>query len=453
LAFCGNMPLEPSWYIMENLSDSKKNDVLPEFQTFLLDKKLVPEKNVLFYALWASKYFTYARKKQISSDQYQEKAVLEFIESLKTDPNMSDWQIRQAGDAIRLYYFHYRGFKPNNLSKGKSADFAPELLEETQRLIRLKHYSYSTEKTYLQWIKRFLEYVKQTGKKETSAALESADCKNFLSHLALKEKVSASTQNQAFNSILFLFRNVLCKDIGDLADTVRAKRGQKLPVVFSVEEVKRLLACLNGRDLLITGLLYGSGLRLMELARLRVKDVDMDLNTLTVRSGKGDKDRTTILPLTVKDHLKNHLMEVKKLHENDLDRGHGEVHLPDALSRKYPNAGKEWAWQYAFPANNLSVDPRSGKVRRHHISDTAIQDVIKKAIRKAGIPKLATVHTLRHSFATHLLMNGVNIREVQELLGHKNVETTMIYTHVMRDMSHAPKSPLDALVITEKNHN
>lgn len=278
------------------------------------------------------------------------------------------------------------------------------------------------------------------------AELGTDDCKNFLSHLALQERVSASTQNQAFNAILFLFRHVLCKDIGNMAETVHAKRGQKLPVVFSVEEIRKLLACLTGRDLLVAGLLYGSGLRLMELARLRVKDVDMDLNTLTVRSGKGDKDRTTILPATVKELLKNHLINVKKLHESDLANGHGDVHLPDALGKKYPNAGTEWAWQYVFPANNLSVDPRSGKVRRHHISDTAIQDVIKKAIRKADIPKFATVHTLRHSFATHLLMNGVNIREVQELLGHKNVETTMIYTHVLRDMSHAPKSPLDVLL-------
>ena len=450
LVFCGNIALKPSWYIMDNLSDSTKNNVLPEFQAFLLEKKLAPQKNVFFYALWASKFLNYSNKKQIPPDQYQENAVIEFIETLKSNPAMSDWQIRQAGDAIRLYYFHYRGLKPDNLSTMKVHDAMPELLEETQRLIRLKHYSYSTEKTYLQWIKRFLEYSRQTSKKETSAELDAADCKNFLSHLALKEKVSASTQNQAFNAILFLFRHVLCKDMGNLADTVRAKRGQKLPVVFSAEEVKRLLSCLTGRDLLVAGLLYGSGLRLMELARLRVKDVDMDLNTLTVRSGKGDKDRTTILPATVKEQLKNHLGDVNKLHENDLARGYGEVHLPDALSRKYPNAGKEWAWQFVFPANNLSVDPRSGKVRRHHISDTSIQDVIKKAIRKAGIPKFATVHTLRHSFATHLLMNGVNIREVQELLGHKNVETTMIYTHVLRDMSQAPKSPLDTLLAGAK---
>jgi integron integrase len=432
---------------MGNLSTVKKSDILPEFQTFLLEKKLVPEKNVFFYALWMSKFFTYVRKKQINSDEYQENIVIEFIESLKSDSNVSDWQIRQAHDAIRLYYVHYRGFKPNNLSAVKSTDFAPDLLKEAQRLIRLKHYSYSTERTYLQWIKRFLEYVRQTGKKETSTALETTDCKNFLSHLALKEKVSSSTQNQAFNAILFLFRNVLCKDMGNLADTVRAKRGQKLPVVFSVGEVKTLLDCLNGRDLLIAGLLYGAGLRLMELARLRVKDIDTDLNTVTVRSGKGDKDRTTILPATVKGQLQEHLKDVKKLHENDLSRGHGEVHLPDALSRKYPNAGKEWAWQYVFPANNFSVDPRSGRVGRHHISDTAIQTMIKDAIRKAGIPKHGSVHTLRHSFATHLLMNGVNIREVQELLGHKNVETTMIYTHVMRDMAGAPQSPLDTMLL------
>lgn len=435
---------------MGNLSDSRKNDILPEFQTFLLEKKLAPGKNVLFYALWASKFLNYSNKKQIPPDQYQENAVIEFIEALKSNPGISDWQIRQAGDAIRLYYFHYRGLKPDNLSTIKANKAIPELLKETQRMIRLKHYSYSTEKTYLQWIKRFLEYSNQMSKKEASVELDAADCKNFLSYLALKEKVSASTQNQAFNSILFLFRNVLCKEMGGLAQTVRAKRWQKLPVVFSVEEVKRLLGCLNGRDLLITGLLYGSGLRLMELARLRVKDIDMDLNTLTVRSGKGDKDRTTILPATVKDRLRNHLMEVKKLHENDLARGYGEVHLPDALGRKYPNAGKEWAWQYVFPANNLSVDPHSGKIRRHHIGDSAIQEIIKKAIIKAAIPKHGSVHTLRHSFATHLLMNGVNIREVQELLGHKNVETTMIYTHVMRDMSGAPKSPLDDLFKPDK---
>ena len=326
-----------------------------------------------------------------------------------------------------------------------ASDSLSEIIAETKHLIRLKHYSYSTERTYLQWIKRFIEYTTHVSEK-TIAETDTHDFKNFLSHLALKKRVSASTQNQAFNAILFFFRSVLGKEVGNLANTVRAKRGKKLPVVFSVEEITRLLACMHGKDFLVAGLLYGAGLRLMELARLRVKDIDMDLNTVTVRSGKGDKDRTTILPATVKEHLKNHLTEVKNLHESDLAQGYGEVHLPDALSRKYPHAGKEWAWQYVFPARNFSVDPRSGRVARHHISDSAIQGIIKKAIRKAGIPKHASVHTLRHSFATHLLMNGVNIREIQELLGHKNVETTMIYTHVLRDMSKAPRSPLDLVL-------
>lgn len=245
---------------MENLSNNKKNDVLPEFQSFLLAKKLVPEKNVFFYAIWVSRYLTYARKMDIQSDQYHETEVLEFIESLKADPKISDWQIRQAGDAIRLYYYHYLNLQLDNLSAIKAPGDPKELLGETKRLIRLKHYSYSTEKTYLQWIRRFLEYLQQTSKIDAFSELGGDDCKNFLSHLALKEKVSASTQNQAFNALLFLFRNVLCQEMGSIAQTVRAKRGQKLPVVFSVEEVKRLLACLSGRDLLIAGLLYGSGI-------------------------------------------------------------------------------------------------------------------------------------------------------------------------------------------------
>ena len=272
------------------------------------------------------------------------------------------------------------------------------------------------------------------------------DVKSFLSHLALKHKVSSSTQNQAFNALLFLFREVLRQNLGDLSGTVRAKRGVRLPVVLTVEEVKALFSQLSGRGLLIGQLLYGSGLRLMECARLRVKDIDFDGNLVYVRSGKGDNDRTTILPKSAREGLRNHLAQVKLIHDKDLAEGHGEVHLPDALSRKYPKAGKEWAWQYVFPAQNLSVDPRSGKIRRHQISDKAIQSAIGRAIRAAGIAKHGTVHTLRHTFATHLLMNGVNIREVQELLGHKNVETTMIYTHVLRDMSHAPKSPLDVIL-------
>ena len=429
---------------MGKLSNSTK-EVLPEFQKFLLERKLVPEKNAPFYAYWVSRFLDYARKHELSATEYQESAVIEFLDTLRSDKHILDWQPQQADDAIKLYYFYYLGKTKTQLSVGAVATDISDILKETKRLIRLKHYSYSTERTYLQWIKRFLDYALQTGKKEKISDITTEDFKNFLSHLALNQRVSSSTQNQAFNAILFLFRNVLGKETGDLGNTVRAKRGQKLPVVFSMDEVKSLFSHMTGRNLLIAELLYGTGLRLMELARLRVKDIDFDANTIFVRSGKGDKDRATVLPSAVKERLQKHLKVVKALHEQDLAKGYGEVILPDALSRKYPNAGKEWAWQYIFPSSKLSVDPRSGKIGRHHISDKAIQTAVKSALYKSGIPKHASVHTFRHSFATHLLQNGINIREVQSLLGHKNVETTMVYTHVLRNMSNAPKSPLDSL--------
>ncbi len=313
------------------------------------------------------------------------------------------------------------------------------------RLIRLKHYSYSTERTYLDWAKRFFKYLEETKRKKHFPPVEG-DVKDFLTHLALRQKVSSSTQNQAFNALLFLFREVLRIHFSDMAGTIRAKRGVRLPVVLSVQEVRNLIENVSGEPLLIVQLLYGCGLRLMECARLRVKDIDFGNNTIIVRGGKGDKDRSTILPESVKDSLHEHLKNVRALHKKDLAEGYGEVSLPGQLEKKYPNAGKSWGWQYVFPAGKFSVDPRSGKVRRHHVSDTAIQSAMKNALAKSGIVKHATVHTLRHSFATHMLMNGVNIREVQELLGHKNVETTMIYTHVIRDMKHTPQSPLDVMM-------
>ena len=267
----------------------------------------------------------------------------------------------------------------------------------------------------------------------------------------MKRHVSSSTQNQAFNALLFLFRDVLKIAIDDLSQTVRAKRGQRLPVVLSVEEVQEIFKHVEGTNLLILQLLYGSGLRLMELARLRVKDIDFSASLLFVRNSKGDKDRTTMLPEAVTASLRSHLEKVKVIHEKDLASGYGEVFLPDALERKYPNAAKEWGWQYVFPSSKPSVDPRSGKIRRHHINEKTVQNAVKEAVKKAGIVKHASVHTLRHSFATHLLMNGVNIREIQNLLGHKHLETTMIYTHVIRDMVSVPKSPLDNLYMNKQH--
>jgi integron integrase len=316
-----------------------------------------------------------------------------------------------------------------------------------RKAIRVKHYSFSTERTYMNWTRRFFDYagtMKGGFLRETPGA---EDIREFLTHLAIHKKVSASTQNQAFNALLFLFRNVLKIEIGDLSSTIRAKRVPKLPVVLTVEEVRQLFSCMKGKQLLIVQIIYGAGLRLMELARLRVKDIDFGSGLIFVRASKGDKDRSTILPGAVREPLQQHLTEVKALHNQDLAKGFGEAYLPDALGRKYPNAPKDWAWQYVFPSSKLSVDPRSGIVRRHHMDETSIQKAVGTATRKAGIAKQASVHTLRHSFATHLLMNGVNIREIQTLLGHQNVETTMIYTHVMRDMTTAPKSPLDTLLL------
>lgn len=423
--------------------EQNSEPILPEFQQYLIDKKLVPENRVSYFAYWVSRYLRYAQKHAIDSTEFNEQAIMTFIDGLRQDSRIKDWQPRQADEALRLYYFHYLGKTKRETGAPVAADLA-DVVAEMRRLIRLKHYSYSTERTYIQWIERFAAYIRQSGSKIIGDA-EAADFKNFLSHLALKQRVSSSTQNQAFNAILFLFRNVLKRDVGSLDTTVRAKRGPKLPVVLTVEEVRQLFEQMTGKALLIAELLYGTGLRLMELARLRVQDIDFDADTIIIHSGKGDKDRSVMLPEAVKERLKEHLTNVKTLHEKDLAMGRGEVSLPDALSCKYPNAAKEWGWQYVFPSNSLSVDPRSGVVRRHHISDSVIQTAVKDAVRKAGIVKHATVHTLRHSFATHLLQSGVNIREVQSLLGHKHVETTMVYTHVLRDMSNAPQSPLDAL--------
>lgn len=420
---------------------------LPEFQQYLLSRKLVPEKNAPYYAYWVSRYLAFSNRLE---NMDKAEMLQRFLDDLQSRQHMEDWQVQQAREAVQLYTNH---FLDGNTSDGKTAGgnissntFEPDgVMAKMREAIRIKHYSYSTERTYLDWVKRFFEY---TGKVKGGAIRETpgaAEIRDFLSYLAVSRNVSASTQNQAFNALLFLFRSVLNIEIGDLNSTVRAKRGPKLPVVLTVEEVRQIFSFMEGTSLLMTQLLYGAGLRLMELFRLRVKDIDFGAGLILVRAAKGDKDRSTILPVGIREALRQHLNEVKALHELDLAAGFGEVYLPDALARKYPNAAREWKWQYAFPSAKLSVDPRSGKVRRHHLSEKSIQNTVAIAVRKAGIAKHVTVHTLRHSFATHLLMNGVNIREIQELLGHKNVETTMIYTHVMRDMANAPTSPLDLL--------
>jgi integron integrase len=321
--------------------------------------------------------------------------------------------------------------------KGKSP-----FLNRVRDAIRLRHFSLRTEQTYIHWIVRFIRFHDCRHPDE----MGDAEVTDFLTHLAVHRNVSSSTQNQALNALLFLYRAVLDRPLGDLHDMVRAKRPQRIPVVLTTDEVARLLRQLGDAYWLPACLMYGSGLRLMEAIRLRVKDLDFDHHAIVVRNGKGAKDRVVTLPEDLVVPLKRHLQAVKLFHEKDLADGHGAVHLPDALARKYPAAGAEFSWQYVFPAARRSVDPRSGTERRHHIDEGSVQKAVKNAIRRAGIEKPASCHTLRHSFATHLLERGMDIRTVQEQLGHKDVRTTQIYTHVLNRGGSAVLSPLGAVI-------
>ena len=316
-----------------------------------------------------------------------------------------------------------------------------KLLDQVRDKLRVKHYAIRTEQSYVDWIKRYIYFHDKTHPKDLGAQ----DVEAFLTHLAVVGKVAASTQNQAKSALLFLYREVLEIQLPWLDNVTQAKAPKKLPVVLTVAEVQAVLSRLSGSHLLIASLLYGGGMRLMEAVRLRVQDVEFSRHEIIVREGKGFKDRVTMLPEAVVVQLKAHLVKVKALHEEDLAQGYGEVYLPFALDKKYPNAGREWGWQYVFPSKNLSVDPRSGKTRRHHLDEKGVQRAMKQAVRDAGLVKPATPHTLRHSFATHLLQSGYDIRTVQELLGHSDVSTTMIYTHVLNKGGRGVASPLDQL--------
>ncbi len=313
------------------------------------------------------------------------------------------------------------------------------LLEQVVARLRVKHYSLRTEQVYVDWIKRFVWFHGKRHPKEMGAAEVEA----FLSHLAVDRSVSASTQNQAKSALLFLYKEVLQMELPWLDNVTQAKAPKRLPVVMTQNEVKAVLARLDGTVWLICSLLYGSGLRIMECLRLRVKDVDFERCEILVREGKGFKDRVTMLPVSLVQPLKQQMERVKTLHDEDLLKGYGDVFMPMALDAKYPKAGKSWGWQYIFPSRNMSVDPRSGVVRRHHSDEKVIQRAVKKAVIAVEITKLATPHTFRHSFATHLLQSGYDIRTVQELLGHSDVSTTMIYTHVLNKGGKGVVSPLD----------
>ncbi len=316
---------------------------------------------------------------------------------------------------------------------------APKLLDQVRGKIRLKHYSIRTEQAYVDWIRRFILHFGKRHPRELGAAEVEA----FLTHLAVAGKVAASTQNQAKIALLFLYREVLETEQPWLDNVERARAPKRLPVVLTRDEVHAVLSRLSGTHWLIASLLYGAGLRIMEALRLRVKDVEFSRKEILVRDGKGFKDRVTMLPAALAAPLAEHLKRVKALHGQDLAAGRGAVYLPYALERKYPGSARDWGWQYVYPSANLAEDPRSGIERRHHLQDQAVQRAMRQAVRDAGVDKPATPHTLRHSFATHLLEGGYDIRTVQELLGHADVSTTMIYTHVLNKGGRGVTSPLD----------
>ncbi len=317
----------------------------------------------------------------------------------------------------------------------------PRLYDRIVEVLRVRHYSRRTEEAYLSWMRRYIEFHRHQHPRQ----LAEGDVNRFLTHLAVKEHVAASTQNQALSAILFLYEHVLEQPLDRIDGVVRARRPKRLPAVLTVDEVSQVMTRLKGERWLIAMLLYGGGLRLLEALRLRVEDLDFQRGEITVREGKGDKDRVTTMPQAVIRPLQEHLQRVRAIHQQDLADGYGRVELPNALARKYPNANREWAWQFVFPQENRWVNAKTGEQGRHHVHESLVQKAIKTAVRRAGLTKRVTSHTFRHSFATHLLSDGYDIRTVQELLGHKDVRTTMIYTHVLNRGGRGVRSPADGL--------
>jgi integron integrase len=409
---------------------------MQEFKAYLLAMKITSPKVVDFYLHWVRQFYRFSRM-EIGEPSTRE-AVETYLKYLSK--KHEDWQVDQAARAIKLYEFHKSRQEraETNQNIGKDAQWKAAA-EDMRKMLRLMHRSHRTEKTYLGWVRRFYRFLDG----QSPHRLDSSHVKDFMTHLAVEQKVSASTQNQAFNAILFLFRHTLDKDIEGIGDAVRAKRTRRLPVVLTRSEIDRLFEKLKGVNLLMVRCIYGCGLRLAECISLRIKDIDFEREAVTVRSGKGDKDRETVLPISLVKDLKKHLEKVRSVYDSDRENESPGVMLPAALGKKYPNAGKEWAWFWVFPSYKNSIDPKTGIVRRHHVHQSNLQKAIKAAGRQAEIPKRITVHTLRHSFATHMLENGYDIRTIQELLGHTDLRTTMIYTHVVSKNRHGVKSPLD----------
>lgn len=418
---------------------------LQKYGEFLLRADLVPEKFAPHFVRWV-RWFLERGGSEASLAERMDR----FRVEMERSGRWEDWQITQAERAIRVYFVNFlKQTDWNKRPESKVWDAEGRVdglaaLEEMRVRLRTKHYSYRTELTYIDWSRRFLDYAAQC-QKVPRPDITPDTVRDYLAYLAIQGHVSAATQNQAFHAILFLCREVLSLEVDGMAAGVRAKRGERLPTVLTGEETRALLDALTGLPKLMARVIYGGGLRVSECCRLRVKDLDFDNNLLFVRSGKGDKDRSTILAAGVREELQQHLKEVRAGYEEDRKAGLAGVWLPDALDRKYPNAATEWGWYWVFPSPGLAVDPRAGVVRRHHVGDAVLQRAVRDAALSIGFSKPVSVHTLRHSFATHLLLRGVDIRQIQECLGHSNVETTMVYTHVVKDLRSPVVSPLDVM--------
>jgi integron integrase len=468
-----------------------------------VEQHQVRPERVPYYVRWAQKFVCTLQDRHVRLQDRTRADVEGFLDTLATSPAVTSWQLTQARQSLRIlldeFVPHYHPAKagdrttqagagnvegmeepadagrqapPSPADAARATDGGPadvdgartpevggrpasfrdaaipgeverrygDLLQKLRTEIRHRHYSYRTETTYLDWVRRFVAFHDYADPRPLDPAVA---VRAYLDYLAVTREVSASTQNQALNALVFFYRETLRLTFGAMEEFTHAKRPRHVPTVLSREEVERLLSRMQGVPALMAGLLWGGGLRLMECVRLRVKDVDFAARQITVRDGKGQKDRVTMLPERYAALLGEHLARVRAQYEADLAQGHGEVYLWPALERKYPNAPREWVWQYVFPAKSLSVDPRSGKVRRHHINETLLQKAVKEASRASGIAKVVGCHTLRHSFATRLLQLNYDIRTVQELLGHADVSTTMIYTHVLNRPGLAVRSPAD----------
>lgn len=411
--------------------------MFPEFKHYLANKALVSEKYVPFYLKWVADCYAFLSlpvATYLKSEQRQQ-----YLKHIAKDH--PDWQVKQADSALRLYGYYLSRSSHKNTTETAAAQEQWQSLEgKNRKALRLRHRSYSTEKTYVGWLRSFGQWA---GWPEVSLITVS-HIRNYLSYLASERKVSAATQNQALNALVFLFRYVLNLAIGESElDSVRAEHRRRLPVVLSRREVEQVLGRIGTEHRLAAKLIYGCGLRLSEAISLRIKDIDLDGGQVIVRAGKGDKDRRTVLPDSLKEELLAHTDRIREIYEHDRKAGLPGVALPDALDRKYPDAGTEWSWFWLFPSQSLSVDPQSHAVRRHHAHPAALQRAFKIAVKESGITKPASIHTLRHSFATHLLERGTDIRTIQELLGHANLQTTMIYTQVAKPDIMRVKSPLD----------